>query len=36
MDYKLLVLDERINKKLPEVKLIDMKDEIKKGNRKVL
>ena len=31
--YKLLVLDERINKKLPEVKLIDMKDEIKKGNR---
>ena len=31
--YKLLVLDERINKKLPNVELIDMKNEIKKGNK---
>ena len=31
--YKLLVLDERINKKLPVVELIDMKDEIRKANK---
>ena len=31
--YKLLELKNRINNKMPTVKLIDMKDEIKKGNR---
>ena len=31
--YKLLELKERANHNLPEVKLIDMKDEFKKGNR---
>lgn len=31
--YELLELPNRINKNLPEVKLIDMKPEIKKGNR---
>ena len=31
--YKLLELRERINHNLPLVKLIDMKDEFKKGNR---
>ena len=31
-EYKLLTLDERVNSKLPNVYLVDMKDEIKKGN----
>ena len=31
--YELLVLKNRVNNNLPIVKLIDMKDEIKKGNR---
>ena len=31
--YKLLELPNRINKKLPSVLLVDMKDEIKKGNK---
>ena len=31
--YKLLELKERINHNLPEVKLVDMKNEFKKGNR---
>jgi len=31
--YKLIELKNRVNKNLPSVKLIDMKDEIKKGNR---
>ena len=31
--YKLLELKERINHNLPVVKLVDMKDEFKKGNR---
>ncbi len=31
--YKLLKLTERINQTLPEVELIDMKNEFKKGNR---
>lgn len=31
--YKLLELKKRINNSMPEVKLIDMKNEIKKGNR---
>lgn len=31
--YKLLELRARINHNLPEVKLVDMKDEFKKGNR---
>ena len=31
--YELLTLPKRINNNLPEVKLIDMADEIKKGNR---
>ena len=31
--YKLLELNNRINNNMPEVKLINMKDEIKKGNR---
>ena len=31
--YKLLELKNRINKTLPDVKIIDMKEEIKKGNR---
>ena len=31
--YKLLELKERINHNLPEVKLVDMKEEFKKGNR---
>ena len=31
--YKLLEMKERVNKNLPRVTLIDMKDEFKKGNR---
>ena len=31
--YKLLEMKERVNKKLPKVTLVDMKDEFKKGNR---
>jgi len=31
--YKLLELKNRINKSMPSVKIIDMKEEIKKGNR---
>ena len=31
--YELLKLEKRINDNLPNIKLIDMKDEIKKGNR---
>ena len=31
--YTLLTLKERINKSLPTVSLVDMKDEIKKGNK---
>ena len=31
--YSLIELKERVNKNLPLIKLIDMKDEVKKGNR---
>ena len=31
--YKLLELPNRINKKMPSVELVDMKDEIRKGNK---
>lgn len=31
--YELLVMKNRVNKKLPKVYLVDMKDEFKKGNR---
>ncbi|MBR3898325.1 MAG: primosomal protein N' [Bacilli bacterium] len=31
--YELLEMKERVNKNLPKVELIDMKDEFKKGNR---
>ena len=31
--YELLVMKNRVNNNLPNVRLIDMKDEIKKGNR---
>ena len=31
-EYKLLSLDERVNSSLPSVYLVDMKDELKKGN----
>lgn len=31
--YTLLTLKERVNKNLPKVKLVNMRDEIKKGNR---
>lgn len=31
--YELCIMDKRVNKTLPKVDLIDMKDEIKKGNR---
>lgn len=31
--YKLLVMKNRIHTKLPKVELVDMKDEIKRGNR---
>ena len=31
--YKLLVLSERVNKNLPKVEIINMRDEFKKGNR---
>ena len=31
--YELLVMKNRVNKKMPKVYLVDMKDEFKKGNR---
>lgn len=31
--YKLLVLKERVNKNLPEVEIVNMREEFKKGNR---
>lgn len=31
--YELCIMDKRVNQTLPKVDLIDMKDEIKKGNR---
>ena len=31
--YELLVMKNRVNKKMPEVYLVDMKEEFKKGNR---
>lgn len=31
--YKLLVLKDRVNKNLPKVEIINMRDELKKGNR---
>lgn len=32
-NYKLLVMKNRVNKNMPKIELIDMKDSIKKGNR---